>query len=220
MQSQELKLDHFKIYKVSNIDVSANAWLRGQFDEEPDLARLHSLTHYCTPVSKNNEPSYDEDAHLAWYSITQQMPEPMRIVTIKNQFGTAKLILGEPFALLVPSQKQGHQFPKRLDHYKVYRVLDGEPINKGVSLNDQFENRDALIKWPVAFAVPVRKRHEGQDFQINNETAHLTMYRMTPRSIDVTRISRDQFGRYLLAFIWSMALAVPSIKDSWKVYDA
>ena len=165
MQSQELKLDHFKIYKVSNINVNAQVWLRGQFDEEPDLAKIQSLTHYCTPVSKNNEPFYDEDAHLAWYSITQQMPEPMRIVTIKNQFGTAKLILGRPFAVLAPSRKQGHQFPERLDHYKVYRVLDGEPINQGVSLKDQFENSDAVIKWPVAFAVPVRKRHDGQDFQ-------------------------------------------------------
>ena len=219
MQSQDLRLDHFKIYDVNNIDVDAQVRLQGQFDDEMEPATIRSLIHYCNPVRKNNEPFYDSDAHLAWYSI-RPIPEPMRIVVVNNQFGKDKLILGRPIALLAPSRKQGHEFSQQLDHYKVYRVLDGEPINRDVSLTDQFGGDKTTVRYPFAFGVPVRKRHAGQEFPINNERAHLTIYRIKPSSIEVVRRSRDQFGRHLLCFMQSTALAVPSLKESWQEFKS
>ena len=218
MKSQELRLDHFKIYDVNDYEVREKVTLKGQFDREADSAKVCFLNYYCNPVSKNEEPLYDRDAHLAWYSIYQPVPEPMRIVVIQNQFGTSKLILGRPFALLVPSRKQGHQFPEKLDHYKLYEVLEGEPLNKEVSLKDQFESDRTRVTCPIAFGVPVTKRHDNQEFPINNEKAHLAIYRITPRPIQETRAARDQFGSKYLFFMRSIALAIPSVKERWEEY--
>ena len=218
MKSQELRLDHFKIYDVNDCEVVEKVALKGQFDREEETAKTYSLSFYCNPVSKNEEPLYDPDAHLAGYSIYQPVPEPMRVVVLKNQFGTSKLITGRPFALLVPSRKQGHSFPERLDHYKLYRVLEGEPLNKEVSLKDQFESDRTRVTYPIAFGVPVTKRHDNREYPINNERAHLAIYRISPRPIQETRATRDQFGGKLLFFMRSIALAIPSVKEHWEEY--
>lgn len=61
------------------------------------------------------------------------------VVTLENQFGKQQFYTGRACALLVPTEKMeaGSQFPVNLDHYKVYQVLQGEPVNREVALEDQ-----------------------------------------------------------------------------------
>ncbi|NOQ46122.1 MAG: hypothetical protein GQ559_05555, partial [Desulfobulbaceae bacterium] len=193
-------------------------YLQTQFDKEPDLGNLVFLDWFANPASKNGEPMYDKKAHLASYCLYQPAPEPMRTVVLANQFGKQKIIIGRPRCLLAPSMKieKDSKFPKKLDHYKVFQVLEGEPINKEVKLEDQFDKTKVKITYPYAFAAPAEKRHEGRVFPVQNKKAHLIIYKITPHKIEKSRITSDQFGKHQLNFYQSILLAVPSIKLKWK----
>ena len=125
MTAKELKLDYFKFYDVANREVDGDVLLRGQFDQRPQKMRLRLLDYFANPVSKNNEPLYDKNAHLAWYRGVQPSEPPRRVV-LENQFGKFDIRTGTGYGLLVPTQKvePGSVFPNELDHYKVYRLLD------------------------------------------------------------------------------------------------
>jgi hypothetical protein len=221
MTAQDLKLDYFKFYDVANLDLQELVTLKGQFDEEPERALLRILTFFANPVSKNDEPIYDKYAHLNWYVLSERVPDPTRKLVLENQFGRSEILIGPAFALLAPARKYepGSAFPKQLDHYKVYRTLAAEPLMQEVKLEDQFGADEVRVSYPVAFAVPVHKEHEGRTFQINNEKAHLLIYQITSYKAEKTIRVRDQFGRYTLHVMRSILLAVPTVKQDWKVVD-
>ncbi|HEY3115516.1 MAG TPA: hypothetical protein VGK54_02125 [Chloroflexota bacterium] len=127
MTAKELNLDYFKFYDVENREAAADLLLRGQFDRRPQKTRLRLLDFFANPVSKNGEPLYDKNAHLAWYRGVQPS-EPIRRVLLENQFGKFDIRTGTGDGLLVPTQKieRGSAFPGQLDHYKVYRLVDVE----------------------------------------------------------------------------------------------
>jgi catechol 2,3-dioxygenase-like lactoylglutathione lyase family enzyme len=220
MDSQKLRLDHFQVYDVANQDAGFLVGLQGQFDEQRERAKLTYLNAFANPVSKNGEPIYDKNAHLTWYNLFDYVPEPTRLVVFENQFGVQKILTGRAIALLAPAQKyeKGSEFPKELDHYKVYQVLQGEPVGRGVKLRDQFDHREAEVTYPWAFAVPVRKWHEGSTFGVHNAKAHLAFYKITPGSVQKARVVRDQFGRRYLHIYRSVLLGVPSVKREWSLH--
>lgn len=218
MNAQDLKLDYFKIYDVGDYKVDYQVRLQGQFDEEPQDAELTLLSYFANPVSKNGEPIYNRNAHLTWYRLYSQIPEPTRNVMVENQFGQQKIIIGKSPALLAPARKQerGSQFPVDLDHFKLYWVLEGEPVNQGVELKDQFSGEEAKVFYPLFFGVPVQKEYQGNVSPIHNKKAHLLIYKITPRSLQQARAVRDQFGMRYLFFLRSVLLAVPGIKPEWE----
>ena len=52
--SEELKLDHFKVYKQYNPNVGLSVKLQGQFDKTAAPATLSQMDYFSTPVSKSN----------------------------------------------------------------------------------------------------------------------------------------------------------------------
>ncbi len=227
----EFKLDHFKVYDVKDTRVSITVALHGQFDKEPVKAQVVALTHFANNVSKNREAVHDRTAHLTWYRLEQDLDEPKREVEVENQFGTQRLVLGQPKYLLAPAEKreEGSAFPKELDHFKVYEVLDGKPVEKVVALADQFGvEREVEVGLPKFFCVPVEKHVDGKVTKIINREDHLTVYEIAWRP----RVAIDQFGDHKLAFEPCEMLAVPSKKrfppppngdpgklDHFEVYD-
>ena len=67
MTAKELRLDYFQIYDVANRPAEGSVLLQGQFDQTPLKMQLALLDFFANPVSKNGEPIYDKNAHLAWY---------------------------------------------------------------------------------------------------------------------------------------------------------
>ena len=218
MTAKELKLDYFKFYDVANQSLDDWVTLQGQFDKEPERARILFINFFANAVSKNREALYNKYAHLNWYNIFDPVPEPTRVVVVENQFGKQKLLIGPARALLAPAQKyeRGSQFPEALDHFKLYKVLEGEPVDKAVALKDQFGADEVKVTAPLAFAVPVKKEHAGTAIPIRNKRAHLVLYRITPRSMQRTELVRDQFGRRHIQIYRSVFLAAPSLKREWK----
>ena len=219
MNAQELKLDYFQIYDIANQRVRYSVTLQGQFDQEPKKSELVILDWFANTVSKNGEPIFDRNAHLTCYYLYQPIPEPTRVVLLENQFGTQEIYIGHIRGLLTPAEKieRGSEFPDKLDHYKIYRVLDGKPVDRGVKLKDQFGTSEAKVTYPYAFAVPVKKEHVGKVFSVHNERAHLTIYNISHREIAKKSMVRDQFSRRYryVEIIRSILLAVPSVKVKW-----
>lgn len=207
------------MYKFTNQWMNLPVYLQTQFDRETDLSYLECLTWFANPVSKNREPMYDKNAHLASYRLFQPAPEDMRTVDLDNQFGKQKIITGEVLYLLAPARKieRGSKLSKKLNHYKVYKVLDGKSVKTDVKLEDQFGKNKVTVSSPYAFAAPAEKRHDGQVFPVNNKKAHLVLYKITPNRIEKTKTTKDQFGKHQLNFQYSFLLAVPSIKLEWNV---
>jgi hypothetical protein len=149
-------------------------------------------------------------------------------VTLENQFGSQKIVLYGVVGLFVPARKRimtpGNVFskPSKLDHYKIYRVIDSTPVEtKPCKLEDQFHKREVNVGYASAFAVPVRKEHSGREFPVYNKEAYLIIYRVS-YSKDQPHIieTRDQFGRHRYLKVGrSYHLAVPSEKLDWKVMD-
>ena len=219
MTARELKLDYFKFYDVENRGAEGNVLLQGQFDQRPQKMQLRLLDFFANPVSKNGEPLYDKNAHLAWYRGVQPA-EPLRSVVLENQFGKFDIRTGTGYGLLVPTQKveRGSAFPEGLDHFKVYRLLDVERVpEKGMKLQDQFGTEEAGLRLPLFLAVPATKRHRDQVYPIHNERAHLLIFSITTREVAKRITLRNQFAKGVtVPVVRSLMLAVPSLKRQWK----
>jgi hypothetical protein len=219
MTAKELRLDYFQIYDVANREATGNVSLQGQFDERPLKMGFALLDFFANAVAKNAEPIYDKNAHLTWYRGVQP-PERMRAVILENQFGRFEIRTGTGYGLLVPTQKveAGSVFPKTLDHYKVYRLVDVEKVpNVTLKLRDQFGASEARLRLPLYFAVPVRKRHDAKEYPIQNERAHLLIFGITPRDLEKKVTLRNQLTRGTsVVIVRSLMLAVPSIKHKWQ----
>lgn len=214
------ELDHFKFYEVHAISAQPHdPTLRGQFDDFAQTVKLLNLRWFANPVDKNGEGIHDPNAHFTVYDFQTPVPDPKRVVKLENQFGEQKLVIDLALFLLVPAHKvePGIILPKRLDHYKGYRVIEGDPIGKVVSLKDQFDAEEATVEKPAFFCVPVVKRYQGQIHEINNPKEHLTIYDITNKDYEITREVRDQFLGDTLRIARSRALAVPSLKTHWEL---
>jgi len=220
MAATELKLDYFKFYDVENHEAEGDILLRGQFDTHDQKMRLRLLDFFANPVSKNGEPLYNKNAHLAWYRGIQPA-EPLRQVVLENQFGKFDIRTGTGYGLLVPTQKveQGSAFPEKLDHYKVYRLANAEQApDKVVKLQDQFGSDEVRLRFPLYSAVPVVKRHGDKVYPIHNERAHLLIFSITTRDFQKKIKLRNQFANGIsVSVVRSLMLAVPSLKLDWKL---
>jgi len=219
MTARELKLDYFKFYDVENRGAEGNVLLQGQFDQRPQKMQLRLLDFFANPVSKNGEPLYDKNAHLAWYRGVQPA-EPVRRVVLENQFGKFDIRTGTGYGLLVPTQKveRGSVFPEGLDHFKVYRLVDVEQVPQtSVKLRDQFGSEEARLRLPLFLAVPVKKSHAAKAYPIRNESAHLLIFSITTRDVAKRVKLRNQFASGIaVPVVRSLMLAVPSLKRQWK----
>jgi len=216
--SEKLKLDHFKVYKQYLPTKSQRVVLKGQFDRRRLPAELERMSYFATPVRKNSSKMIDQNAHLGFYELHGR-PEPRRVVLIRNQFGLQRLYLDEPRYLLVPAEKveRGSAPPKRLDHFKAYYVLQGEPLNRPATLSDQIERSERVrVARPVFFCVPVEKTHGRKTTKIQNPEGHLTFYSITPGRHEVEKTARDQFGEHKILLATSVMLGVPSLKYEFE----
>jgi hypothetical protein len=220
-QERQFKLDHFKVYQVESAErVEDTVALQGQFDKEYKKAAISGPLFFANPVSKNDGKIQDPNAHLNWYRLRQEEREPTRRVSVENQFGKQQLVIDIAALLAVPTKKSldGRTYvPEGLDHYKVYRVVEGKPVNKKVALVDQFGRENNIAIRPVFFCVPVSKQHGSRTNKIVNERDHLVVYLMERRKHEIKFETSDQFGVNTLKTRACPWLCVPSLKTKFEV---
>lgn len=220
----DFRLDHFKFYEVQPYSTPASPELKGQFDVIARPFALGLLQQFANPVSKNGEGIKNRNHHLTAYDIATTRPDPVREVVLENQFGRQEIRIGAVSFLLVPAHKMepGIDFPKDLDHYKCYHVLNAPVPDRIVSLKDQFDNEEKVQVWePRHFCVPCVKTYGGKTYDIINPDDHLTLYRIVSKEYHLARNVQDQFQKkpIQLAITRSAGLAVPSVKLEWRVAD-
>ena len=215
--------DHFKVY-IAKDPTSGKEFqvkLKDQFDKQPLPATVFNVNFFANPVSKNEEKIIDPNAHLTWYQIRQTFARPLK-VEFQNQFGKQQCELGEAAYLLVPTQKMetGSAMPKKLNHFKAYKVLNSDELNKQATLVDQFDRKlqqkeNVIVGKLMFFCTPVAKNNEP----IFDKSNHLAVYMIKslgsehlPKNI----LIKNQFGLDSLYVEKSYMLAVPTKKLSYK----
>ncbi len=215
-------LDHFRAYwaeDVTGLPVGESVLLEDQFDVVEAL--VNNAVLFCNPVEKWHDglPTeiIDPDHHLTIYSI--DVPELKEwTVMVDNQFGTQQFTVFGPVGLAVPTEKAGHAPPVGLDHYLIYEIIAGPPVNVMVDLFDQFLDQPGVMVYePVLFANPVRKTHDGMIIEIENPDAHLVFYSTDPGPFMADISIFNHFGLQILTVDDAALLGVPSEKIGFTI---
>jgi hypothetical protein len=220
----DLGLDHFKCYRITE-GTPANDFvlLQDQFDVIPGAAVFeHVIVKnpllFCNPVKKTTStgqatPILNENNHLEMYYIAPTTAQP-RTVIVTNQFTSgAALVVFQPLALAVPTQKRPHDPPEKLDHFKCH-VVQGQPVDLPVRLEDQWGREQVRVGRPVLLCNPTVKVHEAVT-PIENPDAHLLCYKIATPNLSPTRAVqvRNQFDKDVIKVAQPTLLCVPSRKQ-------
>ncbi len=191
--SVSAKDNHFKLYEVKSAKpfIPIVVELKDQFDKYPHKAKLVTISYFANPVEKRHDRvTYGiafPNAHLTWYKFQTDVKPVKRVVKIKNQFGEQKLVLEEALFLAVPTQKieRGSTMPKEFNHFKAYRVVEGDFKPVEVVLKDQFDKEPIKVKVikPFLFCNPVEKIKGKEKTPVFNERYHLTCYFIDPKGL-------------------------------------
>ena len=100
----ERALDHMRCYSVAPLRTPLTVTLRDQFGS--GRSAVVAVSQLCNPVSKNGGVVRRPQAHLVCYTIRDRKPFDRRRVTVRNQFGVARLRVADAHRLCLPSLKQ------------------------------------------------------------------------------------------------------------------
>jgi hypothetical protein len=204
-------IDHYKTYETIGPPFPGPIISRDQFGEVfiTDLR----LSKFATPVMKNEEEICDTLAHQTWWEFL--FPQPIRLITAQDQFGTHDWMLGDARYLLLPALKNdptGQEIPE-LNHYLCYEA-QGPTIGIPVMLGDQFDNVDVIVLEGRYFCNPCEKETPGGTrYPVVDTLAHLTVYFVeNPVPYNIQALVRDQFMEEMLILHENFYLAVPALK--------
>jgi hypothetical protein len=223
-------LDHFKFYEVvGGPDVDeVLPEVRDQFYTGIQEVEVESLRYFGNPVAKTDDgvltPIGDSDRHLTLYDITTPTIQSW-VVEVDNQFGLQELTVSGPVMLAVPTWKEEHGLPMWLDHFLLYKVIEGEDVQEVVDLDDQWHlESDVEVHRPVYFANPAGKAspyidwNPGMPLIIENPDEHLVFYEIVGESYQGNVIILNQLHQQqeTLSVSDPEFLAVPSEKISFE----
>ena len=100
----ERRLDHFRCYAVDPKLTPRNVTTSDQF--VTTRTQVVSVVRLCNPVSKNGGAVRRPLAHLVCYSIRDRAPDKIRGITVRNQFGVARVRTNRARSLCLPSLKR------------------------------------------------------------------------------------------------------------------
>ncbi len=222
-------LDHFKFYQVvggPHVDVVLPK-VGDQFYTGVEEVEVGSLKYFGNAVAKTHDGVVteigDPDHHLTLYDITTPTVQHW-IVEVDNQFGPQELTVTGPVMLAVPTLKEGHGPPMWLDHFLLYRVIDGQDVQEVVDLEDQWHKESEVeVHRPVYFANPAGKISPYIDWDpsmpliIQNPDDHLVFYEIVGGVYQGNVLIENQFHQQeTLSVSNAELLAVSSQKISFE----
>jgi hypothetical protein len=222
-----LTLDYFKCYDV--VDATALGEVGEVLIMVEDQFGLLAwwpvirAEWFCNPVMKNSESIVNPDNHLTIYNIVEW--DISAHVEIVNQFGLQNLTVSGPVALAVPTWKLApgdHEPPMYLDHFLLYEVVQGSPVDANVDLDDQFPGNatGVNVTMPRYFANPVLwKEHDYTSTAVWDPEAHLVFYEISdnPEYYSGVTVGNQFETQSLELASTGQLLAVPSEKVSYEL---
>jgi hypothetical protein len=239
---QPAGLDHFLCYNASSPPGSAGfpltpqrAKLKNQFGSF--RARVSPFPNlHCNPVEKTVIPDDGTEpiitpirrpkAHLLCYPISTR-EQPNRIVVARNQFGKAKLRIGQPDSLCLPTWKNPTAppptlQPRGLDHFVCYPAEYLDPAASAfkpptqIALKDQFAAEPVPVQVgpPGRLCVPTAKTvgDPAVTYGVTHPNAHLVCFQVTPTPHPASVIDQNQFGTDQVLIGETRGLCLPSFK--------
>jgi hypothetical protein len=211
-------LDHFTVYDVdweTAPVIEEDVYLEDQFGAVS--ATVLNAVAFCNAAQKVHgdivTPISNPDHHLTIYEIEYPDEPQQWQVLVENQFGVQDLTVWGPIGLAVPTQKEGHEAPLRLDHYLVYSVIPGPYTEVIVEVEDQFGDPIVVTVYQaIYFANPVKKTHGDITTDIFNPDDHFVIYQTNEGPFDKQVGVANQFGDQILDISGPNYLAVPSQK--------
>jgi hypothetical protein len=211
---------HFRCYIVSQQTTQAATPVRltDQFLQTVPL-EVDEPLQFCAPTSKDGLPIEKPEEHLTMYGAAANLT-PHLIIETQDQFGPRTLEAVGARVLLVPTQKltvdgvpTGLDFPRRLNHSWCYAV-NGAPVNRDVTLTDQFRTDTLRVEQPTLFCNPVEKRVGREVTRIVEREVHLTCYDLHgPQRTEATQVGiLNQFEEDTFTITAFELLCVPSEK--------
>lgn len=219
----DVKADHYLGYKIRETGGTAE-FVPLQVDLTDQFGTgtfnvIKPLKLY-NPVDKNGEGIIDDETHLVGYRIKHAIggqDEKQLNVQVQNQFGNIFVNVTKIKLLLVPSLKSTagpitDPIETQVDHFKCYKVkIDkNAPIQfeqLEVSLVDQFQDKDFIVRKPTLLCNPVDKNGEG----INDPDNHLMCYKIVEKNERIW--TNNQLGPEVLNLKKVNELCVPSTKN-------
>lgn len=232
--------DHYLTYLLDKSIQPVTVTLRDQFIS-PTNFTLVLIERLFNPVRKLHaglafNPKRP-DLHYLAYRVQPSAQFTPRVVLIENQFEQRSITVTKPGYLLAPTGKKKlgipiekilanlpqnaankliasivPPVPQNANHYLCYDI---EPydIAKGVSLRDQFQNRQFEVTRALYLCNPTEKRHNGKISPIVDENNHLMCYETIPHNtLNRKVITHDQFGIKSQTAVRTEELCLPTKK--------
>jgi hypothetical protein len=217
-QSAPPSIDHYLLYElVPSLELPSprQVYLSDQFFTNKPTNPAYAAW-LGVPVSKDGGEIFDQNLHLTGYNV--QPPDfsfPSIHVGVTNQFGDSELDLLHSAYMINPAVKypQPGQTIPVANHYRVYGC-QGPPVNRSVTLVDQFRTTTAQVTDPLLFLVPAAKTVDGVTYPIVRPDAHFVCYGLLIGSFDpyIAVTFLDQFMTGSAFIPGQCFLCVPTIK--------
>jgi len=219
--------NHYKLYTTSApLSLSGHGVVLtdqfGTFAIEPGS---YERFGFANPTAKTHDgvtyPILDPVAHQMWWRFTYPPTQPSRTVLVTDQFGTGMVTLGNPLFLVNPALKNPPVPPPPppvRNHYVCYSVIGSQPLNKAVTLVDQWGTRSYVVVTPRLLCNPVQKYDSATNtnYPVIDPKAHLMCYEIretVPGPMNNVTAS-DQFGVWTFQVLPGTLLCVPALKDN------
>ncbi len=208
--------DHYKVYEAAPRlpGPTIPVILRDQFfDAQHGVEYLEKFMNPVQKITSTGQvsPINDPLLHYTWWRISDY---PFAAsVTVTNQFGDQGLFVGAAVYLLNPALKNqtGGELPLK-NHYRCYDC-QGQSIDKPITMIDQFDTWQAVVRFPRYFCNPAEKEIPGAIYPIVDPAQHYVCYEFDP--IDpypFGALVRDQFIQHDLQLYPAHLICVPTVK--------
>jgi hypothetical protein len=211
--------DHYKVYRVLNPQTAVVPIVLSDQFVTNVVHDATVLEWFQNPTVKQvpGQPPFvitNDRLHYTWWRIN---PHPFQAtVQALNQFGDQTLQVGPPRYLLNPATKNDPGPIPVANHYKCYDCV-GQPVNRPVTLTDQFGIWQAQATVPRFFCNPVLKENQlnGNVYPILDPMQHYVIYELEPPDPRLFNgVVTDQFlQQRVLELQPGRFLAVPTHKE-------
>lgn len=219
---ENVNCDHYLTYLLDKSIQPTNVVLRDQFIP-PTNFTLTLIERLMNPVRKLHQGltfnPKRTDLHYLAYRVQTSAPFNPQTVIIENQFERRAVTAVKPRYLLTPTGKKKigipietllpklppnaadrliaavvPPIPQNANHYLCYDVAPYD-IAKGVTLRDQFQNRQFEVIRGLYLCNPAEKQHDNEEFKPVDRENHLMCYEVLPHNqVNRKVITHDQFG--------------------------
>jgi hypothetical protein len=220
-------IDHQLCYTAAatGFKIPTSVMLANQLNTAAFPIKIGPVAFHCNPVEKivptgKVFPINFPNDHLLCWSISAPT-QPVHTVQVANQFGTARLVTGQPNYLCLPSWKsltgppvEPTAAPPGLGHFACYPVQGSGYKPPPVMLQDEFSPGAAVSAQvspqPQELCVPTEKIVNGKVYKIIKPQWKLLCFPVTPTPIVNPVFDKNQFGNRPVTIEKTATLCPPS----------